>query len=245
MQTQAHALAPARRTRAPDLGDVAWLLGAQGFTAEAAATLALDRSAWTDERTWAFAADGESNGGRTRLMYRAARGDLAGMGDLLRRGADVHRADSDGKTALAWACEGGHVSVACALLDAGADIDAPSFEGTALCRACEGGHDDVARELLRRGAAMDLDGEASALAAASGAGLVTLVRDLLARCAAVEGVVAKDMTCTRRPQRSSTLHTAGTWTLCASSRTTAPTWTPPRGATRRRCTPPAWTATST
>ena len=190
---QNHALAPARRGRAPDLGDVAWLLGAQGFTAEAAATLALDRSAWTDERTWTFAVDGEPDGDRTRLMHRAARGDLAGVGELLRRGADVHRADSDGKTALAWACESGHLSVACALLDAGADVDAPSVEGTALCRACEGGHEAVACELLRRGAAIDLDGEASALAAASGAGLVALVRDLLARGAAVEGVVAKDM----------------------------------------------------
>jgi len=118
----------------------------------------------------------------TRLMHCSFHGDADGVRALLARGADVDRTDADGNTALVWACRGArNAAVVTALLDAGADASAASWDGSALLLACEAGDEALARLLLKRGArVMDEDGGASAaLVAASGAGLTALVCELV------------------------------------------------------------------
>ena len=167
---------------------ITFLLAARGFGEAATATLALNREFWTDAETWKLVADARGErGGRTRLQYRASRGDDAGVRALLGYGAAVDLEDDEGETALSRACRGGHHSTALALLAAGTNADPSGV--SPLCAACEGGHEAIARELLRRGVAIEIDGERSALAAASKGGLFDLVRELVERGADLEGVV--------------------------------------------------------
>ena len=75
---------------------------------------------------------------------------------LLYEGADVNRADDDGRTPLFFACQHGHVDRARNLLDKGAAIDRAQKQGaTPLYIACQNGHVDAARLLLDKGAEVD------------------------------------------------------------------------------------------
>ena len=84
----------------------------------------------------------------------AERGDLAEVRALLRQGADVNTAQSDGMTALHWAATNNDVEIARTLLYAGATARATTRLGgyTALHLASRGGHGEVARLILEAGA---------------------------------------------------------------------------------------------
>ena len=78
-------------------------------------------------------------------------GDVAAL--LLKRGANMDKADHDGRTALIYACRNGQRDVAALLLERGADVNMAGSDGqTALVYACRNGHRDVAELLLERGA---------------------------------------------------------------------------------------------
>ncbi|MFA5370701.1 MAG: ankyrin repeat domain-containing protein [Sideroxydans sp.] len=101
------------------------------------------------------AADAES---ATALMHAAHRGDLAMVSLLLNAGADVNAADPAGWTALMKSCynselDCGFADVAQALIDAGANIEAPIGYGVRpLMLAAGYGETAVVEMLLRAGA---------------------------------------------------------------------------------------------
>ena len=84
----------------------------------------------------------------------AERGDLAEMRSLLRSGADVNAAQSDGMTALHWAAANGHAEIARTLLYAGATVRATTRLGgyTPLHLAARSGDVEIAGILLDAGA---------------------------------------------------------------------------------------------
>ncbi len=87
----------------------------------------------------------------------AERGDLEAVRALLRQGADVNTAQSDGMTALHWAANTNDVEIAKALLYAGATVRATTRLGgyTPLHLASRSGHTEVARLVLEAGADPD------------------------------------------------------------------------------------------
>ena len=78
------------------------------------------------------------------------------MSTLLEEGgADVNLQDSEGITALHWACSGGHVDTVQMLLMAGANPNLLEVDGerlTPLDYAIIGGHQEVAQVLIEQGA---------------------------------------------------------------------------------------------
>ncbi len=88
----------------------------------------------------------------------AERGDLEEVRTLLRQGADVNTAQSDGMTALHWAASNNDIEIATTLLYAGATVRATTRLGgyTPLHIASRGGHTEVARLILERGADPDV-----------------------------------------------------------------------------------------
>ena len=88
----------------------------------------------------------------------AERGDLEAVRVLLRQGADVNTAQSDGMTALHWAASNNDVEIAKALLYAGATFRATTRIGgyTPLHLASRGGHAEVATLILEDGADPDV-----------------------------------------------------------------------------------------
>ncbi len=90
----------------------------------------------------------------TSLMCACLKGHLEIVRELLRRGASVDAADTQGYytgyTALLWACCRGHLEIVVELLGYGAFVDAAvTISGqTSLMRACSAGHLEVARLLL-------------------------------------------------------------------------------------------------
>lgn len=97
--------------------------------------------------------------------------------------------DTDGRRALVAAALGGHETVVCQLIEAGADVDAKTKEGqTALMGAAVNGNSRVVNILLSRGADVNLkDGyEFTALMYADGAGK-SEVRELLVKAGARDG----------------------------------------------------------
>lgn len=84
----------------------------------------------------------------------AERGDLEAVRALLRSGADVNTAQSDGMTALHWAARNNDVEIAKTLLYAGATVRATTRLGgyTPLHLASRGGHAEVAGLILEAGA---------------------------------------------------------------------------------------------
>lgn len=94
----------------------------------------------------------------TELMAAAYAGDLARVQQLLATGADVNATDDSGWTALMKACynteqKRGFADVVQALIDAGADIEAPIGYGVRpLMLAAGYGETAVVDTLLRAGA---------------------------------------------------------------------------------------------
>ncbi len=84
----------------------------------------------------------------------AERGDLAEVRSLLRSGADVNAAQSDGMTALHWAAADGHAEIARTLLYAGATVRSTTRLGgyTPLHLAARSGDAEIAAILLDAGA---------------------------------------------------------------------------------------------
>jgi ankyrin repeat protein len=88
--------------------------------------------------------------GNTALMMAAFRNNAVAAHALLARGAVVSR---PGWTALHYAATGGSVDIGKALLERGADIDAPSPSGmTPLMMAAREGQEEMVRLLLACGA---------------------------------------------------------------------------------------------
>src|SRR6267378_2902307 len=87
--------------------------------------------------------------GWTELMDAAAKGDLAGVRDLLAKGADVNARDESGRTALMSAA---NAAVAEALIAKGADVNAKAQNGMTAWTYALTRHIDVAQILLAQGA---------------------------------------------------------------------------------------------
>ena len=104
----------------------------------------------------------------------------------------LNKCDSQGTTALMWACMGGHETVVRLLLEKGANIEAKDQDQqTALLIAAEGGYESVVRLLLEKGANIEAkDGlQQTALSTAAYFGHEAVVRLLLEKGANTE---AKD-----------------------------------------------------
>ncbi|MCY3545619.1 MAG: ankyrin repeat domain-containing protein [Gemmatimonadetes bacterium] len=88
----------------------------------------------------------------------AERGELETVQALLRQGADVNTAQSDGMTALHWAARNNDVGIVKTLLYAGATFRATTRLGgyTPLHLASRGGHTEVATLILEAGADPDV-----------------------------------------------------------------------------------------
>lgn len=88
--------------------------------------------------------------GESALMIAAIKGDLAGMGLLLERGA---RVGQPGWSALHYAATGPEVRAVALLLDRGAEVNAPSPNGsTPLMMAAQYGSEASVKLLVERGA---------------------------------------------------------------------------------------------
>ncbi len=123
------------------------------------------------------------------LIEAARLGDIASVGVLLDRGADVNGAAVDGTTALHWAARGAHLEVAELLLRTGAGATAEDRYGvTALHLAAVNGSTALIAALLDAGADPDASaptGE-TALMTATRTGMTDAMALLIDRGAAVD-----------------------------------------------------------
>ena len=141
-------------------GDVTALHLAASAGQEDAAHLLLSKGAALD-----------ASGSEGTALFQATWAQRESLVDLLLlNGADVNLATTSGVTALMTASFNGNTVLARRLLDADADVDAPTSEGachfysvpvpvcgeSALHLAAAGGHVEVIRLLLDRGAAANL-----------------------------------------------------------------------------------------
>ena len=96
----------------------------------------------------------EEHGENISTLWKAAEmGYVPVVRALVTKGADMNKAENDGRTPLYIASQKGHVEVVRALLDRGADINQAENEGgTPLFMASQNGHVEVVRVLLDRGA---------------------------------------------------------------------------------------------
>lgn len=70
-------------------------------------------------------------------------------------GVDIDATDSEGISALGWACLRGRLGCVSALLDRGASVTIADSAGrTPLCLAC-GGHPNIVEALLEKGAKVE------------------------------------------------------------------------------------------
>lgn len=89
------------------------------------------------------------------LWLAAYNGDSAGVERLIAEGVDVNVWDKYGRSALTFACAGGHLPIVRRLVSAGAWVEPFSEDSvfmTPLMRAAEGGHVEIAEFLLDHGA---------------------------------------------------------------------------------------------
>jgi len=77
------------------------------------------------------------------LIQSVKENNLNDVNRLIREGVDVNSVDQEGRTALWFAANRGHVECGTALLNAKADVDKPDEDGfTPLHRASYQGHAD-------------------------------------------------------------------------------------------------------
>ncbi|GAX83990.1 hypothetical protein CEUSTIGMA_g11415.t1 [Chlamydomonas eustigma] len=85
------------------------------------------------------------------LLDGARYGDDEDVESAIRQHVGVDSTDEAGRTALHMACANGHESVACYLINAGADVDIKNKEGnTPLHWACLNGHKSIVKTLLEK-----------------------------------------------------------------------------------------------
>jgi hypothetical protein len=93
-----------------------------------------------------------------QLLKAAAGGDLAGVEEALKAGADVEAKGAFNDTALNQASTWGHAEVVKRLLEAGADVENLGGSSmTPIMNAASRGHFDVVRLLLQKGARISDD----------------------------------------------------------------------------------------
>lgn len=92
------------------------------------------------------------------LVRAAGRGDVAGIRQLIKDGAQVNAVDALGNTAMLHAARAGDLETVRALLRAGADVDGRDGALTPLGQAALRGHVHMVRLLLRSGARVDAAG---------------------------------------------------------------------------------------
>ena len=86
--------------------------------------------------------------GRT-LRHASWKGDVATLMKCINEGADVDEPNRQGRTALAYACEGGHLNIVCTLLEKGVSVNKDCEDGhTALHYAAREGQVSIALALL-------------------------------------------------------------------------------------------------
>jgi ankyrin repeat protein len=115
--------------------------------------------------------------------------DLAGVRDLLRRGADVNAVGADGGSALHWAVYTESHSITDLLLSRDADVEAANREGvTPLALAATNGDAESIRRLLDAGAEVDARGpnDETALMLAARTGATDAIALLIDRGAAID-----------------------------------------------------------
>jgi ankyrin repeat protein len=119
----------------------------------------------------------------TPVADAAKRGDREAVRTLLKQGADVNAPHADGMTPLHWAAERGEVTIADALIYAGANPAAVTRLGgyTPLHLAARSGSAPVVKALLKAGASVPkaTDSGAVALHLAAGSGNVDAITALL------------------------------------------------------------------
>lgn len=87
------------------------------------------------------------------LIRMSAKGDYTSVSRLLKEGADVNEADSNGRTALLEAAWSGYARIARLLVSKGANVNRADTSGfTPLFRAVEEGYTDIVTMLLENGA---------------------------------------------------------------------------------------------
>ena len=89
------------------------------------------------------------------LQIAAIAGDVTKVKPLIAAKVDLEAKDMYGFTALQRAAQNGHLDVVEALVDAGADVNAKSFDKNALVFAAANGFLNVVQELHAKGATID------------------------------------------------------------------------------------------
>ncbi|KAJ9441365.1 putative ankyrin repeat protein L93 [Diplonema papillatum] len=93
----------------------------------------------------------------TALTLACAYGDVGGVRNVLKAGADVNTSGTDGTSALREAIAYSRKALLPLLIEAGADVDARDAAGeTALHDVCESGRAYYVRVLLAAGASVDM-----------------------------------------------------------------------------------------
>ena len=115
------------------------------------------------------------------LVEASKEGRLEEVETRLKKPQDPNAANEEGRTALQWACFGGHTEVVRLLLEAGSACDQTHHGQASLHVAACKGRVEVVRLLLAAGASCDLAlaGSGTALHLAAGRGHTEVVRLLL------------------------------------------------------------------
>ena len=126
--------------------------GRTGYAEDLRWAAGLCRATWGEEQIWAGLVHVQRGAKkRTHLMYAALTGNVARVRWLLARGATTELRDADGKTAMHYILRSN--AAACALIEAGADVNAVSKLGTTpVYYSCLLGAVDVLQTLIAAGA---------------------------------------------------------------------------------------------